>query len=71
MMADSEFDWSVIHSTFGEGFQYFFYTATKGQKLENGFDYSYPDLYNSKITYADLQYLQDSDDENFITKINW
>lgn len=66
-MANEQFDWSVTHDTFGDTFHYFFYVATKGQRLHVGQDYSYYHLYHMKPTR--MLYFEDRDDEEFLFKI--
>ena len=71
LYARTEYNWSVNHHSYGEGFEYFVYVMTKGEKLS-------PEdaalekklLEDTKSSPASVTARQSEDNEDFLSNID-
>lgn len=70
LLARSEYDWSIKHLSYGEGFEYFVYVMTKGEELSPA-DAALEEklLEVSEPSHIIITEAQHQDDEDFLSNI--
>ena len=65
-VADPTYDWNVTTDTFGTGFQYFYYTMTRGLRPSDDVIALRNKYEQRKAVCHDMTPVSDSDDEDFL-----